>query len=60
MQIPLWHVKFADRVCIVSASDRENAKRNAYTWMGGDIEQYIVSPLTTPESQVHLAITVNA
>lgn len=40
------------------AGDRENAKRNARSWIGGNIDQYVVTPLTEPGDRVHLALTL--
>ena len=43
---------------IVVARDRESAKRNAHSWIGGNPEQYTVTPLTNPGDRIHLALTL--
>jgi hypothetical protein len=34
--------------------NREQAKRDAHKWMGGDADNYIVSPLTEPGDRIRL------
>lgn len=42
----------------VWAIDREEAKRQARTWIGSDSDNYIVTPLTNPGDRIHLALTL--
>lgn len=41
------------------ALDRENAKRNARQWMGGDPDKYIVDPLTKQGDRVKLDLILS-
>lgn len=38
---------------------REEAKRKASHWIGGDPDTYTVTPLTDKGDRVHLAVTVS-
>jgi hypothetical protein len=38
--------------------NREDAKRSAYDWMGGDPERYIVTPLTEKGDRIKLDIVL--
>ena len=40
------------------ATDREDAKRQAHSWVGGYIEHYTVTPLSEPGDRVHLGLTL--
>lgn len=56
-----WLVEIGNAHVILNTSgpSREEAKRKAYTWLGGDSDRYTVTPLTEPEDRVHLDITVS-
>lgn len=54
----LFLVSFANKRVITYAFDREGAKRNAFGWIGGNVDSYTVSPLTIPGDQIHLDITL--
>jgi hypothetical protein len=41
---------------IIWATGREDAKRQAKSWLRGDADSYIVSPLSESGDKVHLAI----
>lgn len=38
--------------------DRESAKRDAHAWIGGNPDDYIVTPLTTPGDRIRLNMTL--
>lgn len=42
----------------VIAKGREEAKKQAHGWIGGDREQYVVSPLTNPGDRIHFHMTL--
>lgn len=54
----LFLVSFGNIKVITWALGRESAKRNAHDWIGGNMDQYIVSPLTNPGDRIHLDITL--
>jgi hypothetical protein len=54
----LFMVEVGNVHVITWAHGREGAKRNANTWIGGDPDKYIVTPLTAPGDRVHLDITL--
>lgn len=41
-------------------ADRESAKRNAGRWIGGNPDDYIVTPLTERGDRIHFGITLFA
>lgn len=47
-------------VVICQGSDREDAKREARRDLGGNPDDYIVSPITRPDDSVVLKLTVEA
>lgn len=40
------------------AYNREDAKRQTHSWIGGNTDYYTVTPLTEPGDRIHLAITL--
>lgn len=49
----------ADFVHVVTQGiGREDAKRNARQYLGGSIDSYIVTPLTSPGERVYLNVQV--
>ena len=44
---------------IVWAKTREDAKKYALSWLGGDPETYEVEPLTNPGDTVQVIMTLN-
>jgi len=51
----LWLVRLhqtANVVAIVHGRDREFAKENARDWLGGDPDQYVVTPLTNEGDRI--------
>jgi hypothetical protein len=40
------------------AIDRESAKRNAFSWVGGNPDKYEVTPLSERGDRVHIALTL--
>jgi hypothetical protein len=69
--IPLWHVRLnetANKIIILSAFDREDAKRKAFLYFGagefhnptaGNTDNYVVTPLSERGDQVKLDVIVN-
>lgn len=55
----LWMVEMGNIHFITFAEDREDAKRKAHQWMGGDKEHYTVSPLTEPGDRIHMALSLS-
>jgi hypothetical protein len=43
---------------ITWALNREDAKRKANVWLGGNTDQYIVTPLTSPGDRIHISINL--
>ena len=39
---------------------REDAKRTAYNWLGGNSDHYTVTPLTEPNDRIHFDFTLYA
>jgi hypothetical protein len=60
MDKQLFMVELGNVHFICYAHGREDAKRQAHSWIGADKENYIVTPLTEPGDRIHLAITVFA
>jgi len=54
----LFLVSFRNKKVVTYAFDRESAKRNAHTWIGGNADDYLVMPLTSPDDQIHLSISL--
>lgn len=54
----LFHVKMGNIVYVTWALDRENAKRNAKSWIGGNPDDYAVTPLSARGDRVHFALTL--
>jgi len=50
--------ELSDSYFLTYAHNREYAKRDARPWFGGDMDTYIVTPLTLPGAQVHLHLTL--
>jgi hypothetical protein len=57
----LWLVKMGNVVRIVSTvrQDREEAKRNAARYIGGNPDRYTVTPLTSPGDRVSIDVTLS-
>lgn len=56
----VWIVRYGNVHVITNTvrQDREEAKRKAHDWIGGDPERYEVTPLCGKEDRCHFAITV--
>lgn len=54
----LWDVKFGNVHYIAFAVDRERAKGLAHTWIGGNPDEYTVTPITEKGDRIHLGITL--
>lgn len=55
----LFLVEFGNAHYLCVARNREDAKRQAHSWMGGgDSDNYTVTPLTQDGDRIHVAITV--
>ena len=52
-------VEFGNVHWIGMCMDREDAKRMAHKWIGGDKERYTVSPLTEPGDRLHVEFSLN-
>jgi hypothetical protein len=56
----LWLVETGNmHVVVWCKQDREEAKRRARTHIGGNPDNYVVTPLTAPGDRVKLDITLN-
>jgi hypothetical protein len=55
-----WMVEMGNAHFFCSAFNREDAKRAASHWFGGDPDSYTVTPLTQPGDRWHIAVTVSA
>lgn len=51
-------VKFGNIHYFVYETSRETAKRSAHSWIGGNPDDYIVTPLTSPGDRIVLGATV--
>jgi hypothetical protein len=58
MEKLLFAVYRGKSVFVCWAHSREEAKNQAYSWFGGDRDQYIVSPISSPGHSVHIGITL--
>lgn len=54
----LFMVEMGNIHVITIAYGREGAKNNAYQWMGGDPDKYIVTTLTDPGDRIHMSLTL--
>lgn len=54
----LYLVSYGNIRYVTWAFDRENAKRQAQSWIGGNPDEYIVSPLSELGDRVHIALTL--
>ncbi len=54
----LFMVEMGNIHFICDARDREDAKRKAYQWIGGNSDDYTVSPLTEKGDRIHMAVTL--
>lgn len=55
----LWLVVLGSHRVICTGLDREDAKREAHNYMGGNPDTYIVEPLSNIGDTVRLQITVS-
>lgn len=55
----LFMVKYGNVHVLITALDREEAKRRSFPWIGADPDYYIVTPLTEPGDRIKLDITVS-
>lgn len=46
------------RIVVYASQDREIAKEIAKDWLGGNPDQYIVSPLSDPGDRIHINIPI--
>jgi hypothetical protein len=53
----LFMVEMGNRHVLVWAIEREEAKRQARSWLRDNPDNYIVTPLTEPGDSIHLALT---
>lgn len=54
----LFVIGFGNIRFVCWAMDREDAKRQAYHWIGGNAESYVVTPISEPGDRVHIALTL--
>lgn len=54
----LFLVEMGNIHYICYASNRENAKRQAHSWIGSDPDHYTVTPLTERGDRIHIALTL--
>jgi hypothetical protein len=54
----VFMVEYGNIHYITYAFDRESAKRSALGWIGGNSDNYIVTPLTEPGDRIHIGITL--
>lgn len=57
-ELILFIVEMGNIHVITYAYERESAKRNAHSWIGGNYDHYIVTPLTEPGDRIHLSLTL--
>ena len=59
----LWMVQLREHSNIrffTAEWDRESAKRAAHRWIGGNKDEYVVSPLTEKGDRVRVELTLSA
>lgn len=54
----LFLVSFGNKKVVTYALNRESAKRNAHTWIGGNADLYTITPLTSPGDVIHLSVSL--
>ena len=54
----LFMVEMGNIHYLCFATDREDAKRQAHAWIGGNADHYIVSPLTGIGDRLHISLTI--
>jgi hypothetical protein len=54
----IFMVQMGNVRVFVWATDREDAKRQAHSWIGSDPDNYIVTPLTNLGDRIHLSLTL--
>ena len=54
----IYMVEYGNIHVFTIAANRERAKHNAYSWIGGNADRYVVTPLTKPGDKVHLVFTL--
>lgn len=55
----LFVVAFGNIRFVCWAMGREDAKRQGYSWIGGNVDSYVVTPLSEPGDRVHIALTLS-
>jgi len=55
----LWLVRMGNIRYFTNAYDREDAKRKALRWIGGNSDDYIVEPLTEFHDRIRVEITLS-
>jgi hypothetical protein len=54
----LWMLELGNAHYITFAFTREDAKRKAQSWFGGNPDHYTVTPLTDSGDRIHVALTL--
>lgn len=58
MEKSLYLVKLGNACFITYTYNRESAKRDARSWLGGYSDQYTVTPITEKGDRLHLHLTM--